>query len=295
MSADIHWWRKVSGAHYGSVTGQVSSGGWRWREPSRGDVWLWLNRKGSGLVWGKGERFMLHPGMYALTGGGDHDEWTCVRYPGSHHLEIVRISRDWLAAYLGKQPELLHPSLAGWLKDGGRLSFCGLMGVWEEDLCSALENASAQGSNLALLAEARFLEWAAVRLYRTQSGDPGASFCSTIRGSDPVRKALDIIRRRLDQPLDLNSLASEVGIAPHYLSRRVSHETGLTLLRHLRRMRIDRACEWLASGRHNVTESALEVGYQSLSHFSKAFREETGKTPQDWLKEHKAAAKTKIS
>ncbi|NJM39191.1 MAG: helix-turn-helix transcriptional regulator [Akkermansiaceae bacterium] len=98
---------------------------------------------------------------------------------------------------------------------------------------------------------------------------------------------MDIIRSRLDQPLDLNALASEIGIAPHYLSRRVSNETGLTLLRHLRRMRIDRACEWLASGRYNVTETALEVGYQSMSHFSKAFREETGSKPPDWLKNKK--------
>jgi AraC-like DNA-binding protein len=33
----------------------------------------------------------------------------------------------------------------------------------------------------------------------------------------------------------------------------------------------------------NVTEAALEVGYQSLSHFAKAFREETGLTPRAWL------------
>ncbi|NJM39192.1 MAG: hypothetical protein HC845_15820, partial [Akkermansiaceae bacterium] len=177
--------RQGTGVQYGSLTGQVSSGGWRWREHSQGEVWLWLNRKGSGLLWGKGERFMLHPGMYALTGGGEQDEWTCVRYPGSHNMEIVRLSREWLAAHLGKQTEWLHPNLAAWLKDGGRLAFCGLMGVWEEDLCEALEIAAEQGGGKALLAEARFLEWAAVRLYRGKSGDPGASFCSTIRGSDP--------------------------------------------------------------------------------------------------------------
>jgi AraC-like DNA-binding protein len=32
-----------------------------------------------------------------------------------------------------------------------------------------------------------------------------------------------------------------------------------------------------------VTEVALNVGYQSLSHFAKAFREETGRTPSEWL------------
>jgi AraC-like DNA-binding protein len=292
MSIDVSWWQEGSGIRYGRVSGRVTSAGSRWREPSGGNVWLWLNRAGSGLLWGKGERFILHPGMYALTGGGDLDEWTCVRYPGTHEMELVCLSRTWLANHLGKQSEWLHPNLVSWLKEGGRLAFCGLMGVWEEDLCAALQRGAAEGKGMTLLAEARFLEWAAVRLYREKSGDPGAGFCSTIKGRDPIRRALDIIRSRLDQPLDLQALAREVGLAPHYLSRRVSMETGLTLQRHLRRMRIDRACEWLASGRRNVTETALEVGYQSLSHFAKAFREELGKSPQDWTRHQKTTEAT---
>jgi AraC-like DNA-binding protein len=57
----------------------------------------------------------------------------------------------------------------------------------------------------------------------------------------------------------------------------------MTLQRHLRRLRIEHACEALDSGRMNVTEVALEVGYQSLSHFAKAFRDETGRSPSEWL------------
>jgi AraC-like DNA-binding protein len=41
----------------------------------------------------------------------------------------------------------------------------------------------------------------------------------------------------------------------------------------LRQIRLDRAAELLRTGRCNVTEAALEVGYNSLSHFSTAFRE----------------------
>ncbi|MFD0894142.1 helix-turn-helix transcriptional regulator [Luteolibacter ambystomatis] len=291
MSMDVTWWRNGGGIRCGSMSGRVASAGCRFREASAGDVWLWLNRSGSGLVWGPGERFPVQPGMYALTGGVEEDEWTCIRYPGIHRMEIVRLSREWLSTHLGKQPEWLHPDLAKWLKDGGRLAFCGLMGLWEEDLGTALEKGAEEGGGAALLAEARILEWAAVRLYRGKTGgEAGAGFCSAVRGRDPVRRALETVRARLDQPLELTTLAKEVGLAPHYLSRRVSAETGLTLQRHLRRMRIERACEWLASGRMNVTEAALEVGYQSLSHFAKAFREETGHGPQDWLKQRKNGA-----
>ena len=285
QAAAITLWREGGGVTCGRLTGCVTSGGSRWRQAGADEVCLWLNRGGSGLIWGKGERFVLKPGMYALTGGGEREEWTCVRYPGTHEVELVRLSRDWLAGHFGRQPEWLHPDMAAWLREGGPLAFCGLMGVWEKDLAVALAKGAKEGGAAAVIAEARLLEWAAVRLFRSKSGETG--FCGSVRGRYPVRKALDVLRTRLDQPLELAALAKEAGIAPHHLSRKVSSETGLTLQRHLRRMRIERACEWLAVGRMNVTEASLEVGYQSLSHFAKAFREETGRTPQDWLRDHR--------
>jgi len=277
------WWGDARGLRCGRVTGRTSSGGWRWKVSSEGDVWLWLNREGSGLVWGDKDRFILKPGMYAITGGGKPSEWSCVRYPGSHQLEVVVLSREWLRERLGRGSEWLHPELGRWLEQGGSVAFCGLMGVWEKELCDALEKAATQEGVSQLLAEAKILEWTATRLYRGKAGDAGGGFCSVIRANDPVRRAVDILRERFDQPLDLTALAKEVGVAPHHLSRRVSNETGKTLQRHLRRLRIERACEALDSRRMNVTEVALEVGYQSLSHFAKAFREETSVTPSEWL------------
>ena len=277
-------WGEGNDLRCGRVTGRIVSGGWRWKISSEGAIWLWLNREGSGLIWGKQDRFILKPGMYAMTGGGQEaGDWSCVRYPGSHTLEVVVISREWLRERLGKNPDWLHPELGKWLQDGGSVGFCGLMGVWERDLCDALARAAQESGPHRLLAEARVLEWAAVRLFRGKSGDAGGGFCSALRDRDPVKRAIHLLRERLDQPLDLGFIAKEVGVAPHHLSRRVSAETGSTLQRHLRRLRIERACEALDSGKMNVTEVALEVGYQSLSHFAKAFREETGEAPGKWL------------
>jgi AraC-like DNA-binding protein len=243
---------------------------------------LWLNVGGSGLIWGKNDRFVLKPGMYAMTGGGEAGDWSCVRYPGTQQLEVVVISRNWLRDRLGKHAEWLHPELSKWLRDGGAVAFCGLMGVWERDLCEALTRAARETGPSRLLAEARVLEWAAVRLFRNPSGE-GSGFCCSLRDRDPVKRAIHLLRERLDQALDLTALSKEVGVAPHHLSRRVKAETGTTLQRHLRRLRIEHACEALDSGKMNVTEVALEVGYQSLSHFAKAFREETSQSPSKWL------------
>ncbi len=278
------WWGEGNDLRCGRVTGRITSGGWRWNISSGGSIWLWLNREGSGLVWGEKDRFLLKPGMYAMTGGGTAGDWSCLRYPGLHTLEVVVISREWLRDRLGKTPEWLHPELANWLRDGGSIAFCGLMGVWERDLCEALALAARETGPSRLLAEARVLEWAAIRLFRSKQADGGGGgFCATLRDRDPVKRAIHLLREQLDQALDLTALAKQVGVAPHHLSRRVSSETGSTLQRHLRRLRVERACEALDSGKMNVTEVALEVGYQSLSHFAKAFREETGESPSKWL------------
>jgi AraC-like DNA-binding protein len=132
---------------------------------------------------------------------------------------------------------------------------------------------------------AKTLEVLSLHLFRQPKEEP-RFFCSMIRSNAHrhVREALTLLEGRLDQSLDLKKLARDVGCAPPYLSRLVKQETGKTLLLHLRALRIEKASEMLSENRMNVTEVALEVGYQSLSHFSKAFSQEKGMTPSQFMK-----------
>ena len=70
-----------------------------------------------------------------------------------------------------------------------------------------------------------------------------------------------------------------VGCSPFYLSRLFSQEAGMTIQQYVRQVRMERAAELLRTGQCNVTEAALEVGYNSLSHFSTAFHETFGCCP----------------
>ncbi|MGI9089454.1 MAG: helix-turn-helix transcriptional regulator [Chthoniobacterales bacterium] len=96
---------------------------------------------------------------------------------------------------------------------------------------------------------------------------------------DRVERTKELLARDLANPPTLESLGQEVGCSPFYLSRIFSREVGLTIPQFLRNLRMDRAAELLRSGRYNVTEAATEVGYASLSHFSKAFCETIGCCP----------------
>ncbi|MBV9619372.1 MAG: helix-turn-helix transcriptional regulator [Verrucomicrobia bacterium] len=94
-----------------------------------------------------------------------------------------------------------------------------------------------------------------------------------------VERAKELLARDLVNPLALEALGQEVGCSPFYLSRSFSREVGLTIPQYLRKLRMERAAELLRTGRYNVTETATEVGYSSLSHFSKAFCETIGCCP----------------
>jgi AraC-like DNA-binding protein len=252
----LTWQTLAPGLEFGEISNPIIGGGTRWTFPSKGCVWLWLNEHGSGLIWGNKDRFILKPGMYALTGGGLPADWVCLLYPGAHQLRILQIQPSWLTSRLSSG--MNHPDMRAWLEKDCPVGFCGLMGQWEREISYALSAIrTAPGK---LIAEAKILEWAAVRLFRTSTPGQAPSFCATLRNRNPVQNALESLRSQSDQALDLSALARQVGIAPHYLSRKVRADTGHTLQQHLRKFRIERACEILSSGRMNVTEAALEVG-----------------------------------
>jgi AraC-like DNA-binding protein len=99
---------------------------------------------------------------------------------------------------------------------------------------------------------------------------------------DRVKAAL---AAELDRKFSLEELAEIAGCSPHHLSRNFTQLEGKSLSLWLRGVRIDKAAELLVTGACNVSEAALEVGYRSFSHFSRAFFEEKGQSPSRWGRE----------
>lgn len=111
-------------------------------------------------------------------------------------------------------------------------------------------------------------------------------FCTRTRrlALERVARVREAFLQDLENPPNLEALARLCGCHPQYLSRTFSETAGMTISHCLRRLRIERAAELLASGQMNASEAALEVGYRSLSHFSQAFRAEKGTSPSGWMR-----------
>lgn len=101
--------------------------------------------------------------------------------------------------------------------------------------------------------------------------------------NDPALKRLAMrLAESSEASQDLAVLARQVGLSERSLFRNFQRETGLSPGQWRRQMQILRSLELLAKGR-SVTETALEVGYDSVGAFIRAFRQIVGVTPTEYV------------
>ena len=97
-----------------------------------------------------------------------------------------------------------------------------------------------------------------------------------------VSRAVDLTMERYMNKLEVVEIASELATTERTLSRRIVDETGMKWGDLLRRIRVVRARELLASSDLQITRIGAEVGYLSQSAFNRAFKEESGFTPREF-------------
>ena len=96
-----------------------------------------------------------------------------------------------------------------------------------------------------------------------------------------VRRVLEELRTNLAEAVSLPEIATRAGLSTRTLNRLFATELGATPKQILTQYRIERAQELLLSGQANVTDTAFQVGYQSLAQFIRVFRQATGQLPSD--------------
>ncbi|MGX5109837.1 helix-turn-helix domain-containing protein [Enterobacter cloacae] len=87
----------------------------------------------------------------------------------------------------------------------------------------------------------------------------------------------------------IQALAAEQGMSSAHFCRAFKNSTGLTPYGWLKQRVMERAFLQLQSTNKQVSEIALESGYNSQNAFTSAFRKMTGLTPSQWRKKSHAA------
>ncbi len=100
----------------------------------------------------------------------------------------------------------------------------------------------------------------------------------------PVQKALAHLRDHYTEPVYAQEVARASGVSESRLKALFQEALGLSWVKYLQGYRIHRAAALLSESAHNVTEAALAVGFESLSHFNATFRSFLGVSPKHYAR-----------
>jgi signal transduction histidine kinase/CheY-like chemotaxis protein/methylphosphotriester-DNA--protein-cysteine methyltransferase len=104
-----------------------------------------------------------------------------------------------------------------------------------------------------------------------------------------VQEVVEAVEAQLGDPgLTTDRLADSVALSRRQLTRRLKDAVGQAPAAFVRTRRIERAKELLREGPETIGEVAYAVGFRSPSSFSRTFREETGRTPTEYIEENGA-------
>lgn len=99
---------------------------------------------------------------------------------------------------------------------------------------------------------------------------------------EKMEQAKTILESNLQNPPSIAELAHLLGINETYLKTHFKAEFASTVYGFVKSRRIQRAKELLREGKMNISEIAWEVGYKHPTHFTAAFKKETGVSPKEF-------------
>ena len=100
-----------------------------------------------------------------------------------------------------------------------------------------------------------------------------------------IKKLNDLIKEKISEAdFDRNDLANELGLSLSNLYRKIKSLTNMSPSEYIKSIRLKLAVEYLKTTSLNITEIALEVGFNNLAHFSREFKKQFGKSPKEYLK-----------
>jgi len=142
--------------------------------------------------------------------------------------------------------------------------------------------ASAELSDRALHSISDMLQWV------KHVTDKAISQVQEIEQSHSVvEKARRYIDIHLEQELSREALAAQFYLNPDYMDRLFKKETGMSMKEYMLNERLRVSAELLRKTDLPVTEIAMQVGYTSLSAFTRLFKKHTDLNPSDYRLKHK--------
>ena len=123
-------------------------------------------------------------------------------------------------------------------------------------------------------------------LFRIMCGENSSSlYALAMKNTNLSRvgKALKQIHGNYREPIDVDKLSGLVNMSPSAFHRSFKEVTSSSPIQYLKKIRLDKARSLLTDRGIRVNEAATEVGYESVTQFSREFKRYFGNSPVQYI------------
>lgn len=99
---------------------------------------------------------------------------------------------------------------------------------------------------------------------------------------NPVNRAIKLMKEQCMFPVSIQDIASSFGMSEANFCHYFKKITGISPKEYLTNIKMEKARELIAHT--SVTEAALDLGYENISHFISQFKNKFGQTPKQYQK-----------
>ncbi len=112
---------------------------------------------------------------------------------------------------------------------------------------------------------------------------PECRFLNNIADKEKVAQAKELLVQRIGDPITIKELSRKVAMNECYLKKGFKEMYGTTIFDFYQNQRMEHAKYLLYEKGMSVTDVSMMLGYSSISHFSTAFKKQTGLKPCELL------------
>jgi len=114
------------------------------------------------------------------------------------------------------------------------------------------------------------------------------------KDSEPaqITRARQFIEANYQEELSLAVVAQKAGMSTFYFCKMFKKTTGVHFARYVSCVRIEKAKNLLLNPNYRISEIAFDVGFQSLTHFNRIFRDIAGQAPTEYRRHLSANLKS---
>jgi AraC-like DNA-binding protein len=97
------------------------------------------------------------------------------------------------------------------------------------------------------------------------------------------------------EDLNIIGISNKIGYSKKYIGQAFIHTFKCTISDYIKKIRIEKSKELIMYSEHTLKEIAAAVGFKSIHHFSRVFKQAEGTTPGHWYTKEKQGIRKEIT